>query len=188
MDYTVAKATFDKSKKLRLALRRKWKEGPTALVVMLNPSAGATKDDPTLRRLTELLDAIGFGGYTVCNWSPFISADPKAMMAYMNQVYSGSPSAVRRAMKLNLMTLEREVEAADKIIAAWGNDFPASMKAGDALSVYTAKILTLLMDGYRGDLYCFGVTKHGAPKHPLARGRSRVPNGAKIVPWIGRHT
>jgi len=191
MDYIATDATFDATEKLRLTLRRKWKPGKTALVAMLNPSSGnGTKDDPTLRRLTEIMDALGFGGYTVVNWSPFISASPKTMMDFMNRVYrqGGESKFTRYAMKRNIITVKEQCEHADAVIAAWGNDFPASMSAGDALSEYTAEFLSTIMSCYNRDLMCFGITKHGAPKHPLARGRHRIGANIKLMPWIGKHT
>lgn len=33
------------------------------------------------------------------------------------------------------------------------------------------------------DLYCFGTTKDGKPKHVLARGPHRVPRDQKPVLW-----
>lgn len=191
IEYTNMDAVFDGDNKLRLTLRREWKPGPSALVAMLNPSNGSvTRDDPTLRRLTEIMDGLGFGGYTVVNWSPFISSDPKAMLEFMHRVYGAQQHGrfTRYAMKKNIETVARVASALDTTIAAWGNDFPASMSAGDALSAYTAQFLTTIMREGQCDLMCFGVTKHGAPKHPLARGAHRIKPTVKLMPWIGRHT
>ncbi len=35
----------------------------------------------------------------------------------------------------------------------------------------------------RPDVHCFGLTAGGAPIHPMARGRSRVPLGMPLVEW-----
>lgn len=190
-DYTKMSATFDDTRKLRLTLKRHWSPGRTALVAMLNPSKGGEKkDDPTLRRLTEITKALGFGGYTVVNWSPFISSTPGPMFDFMREVYGKGVDAklARYAMRKNIEVVKEQAEIADTIIAAWGNDFPASMKAGDELSGYTAEFLSTLMLSYNRDLMCFGVTKHGAPKHPLARGRHRIAANVRLMPWIGKGT
>lgn len=183
MDYTATDATFDSTEKLRLTLRRQWKPGKTALVSMLNPSSGnGLRDDPTLRRLTEITDGLGFGGYTVVNWSPFISASPKTMMEFMNK----DAKFIRFAMRKNIEVVKFEAKQADSIIVAWGNDFPTELRGGDLLSEYTSEFLSALMLVYKNDLMCFGITKLGAPKHPLARGKHRIGANIKLMPWIGR--
>lgn len=189
MDYIAMGATFDDTKTLRWTLHREFNPGASALVAMLNPSVGdGEKDDPTLRRLTEITCGLGFGRYTVVNWSPYITPYPADMMYWMNQVYRNGEKSrhVQQVLKRNLEIVEEEVAKADTVIVAWGNDFPASMSAGDRLSQYTSGFLSALMENYARDLYCFGITMHGAPKHPMARGAHRIKPTVKLMPWIGK--
>ncbi len=185
MDYTAQDATFDLNNTLRLTLRRMWdRNKPYGLVAMLNPSRGdGAKDDPTLMRLTTLMNNNGFGGYTVVNWSPFISPTPEEMLRFM---YSGS-KLTRYAMDKNLATIKIVMKAAKTAVVAWGNHFPGGQSVDTALSDYNTRFVAAITDDYRRDLMCFGRTLSGAPKHPLARGPHRIADTTKLMPWIGVH-
>lgn len=185
MDYTAMDATFDLNNTLRLTLRRVWdRKKPFGLVAMLNPSRGdGAKDDPTLARLSVLMNNNGFGGYTVVNWSPFISPTPEEMLRFM---HSGTKTA-RYAMDKNLETIKIVMKVAKTAVVAWGNHFPGGQSIDTVLSDYNARFVAAITDGYRRDLMCFGRTLSGAPKHPLARGQHRIADTTKLMSWIGVH-
>ena len=185
MNYIATDATFDQQDTLRLTLRRLWdKSKPYGLVAMLNPSrGGVTKDDPTLSRLSVLMNNNGFGGYTVVNWSPYISSSPEDMLRFM---HSNSKLA-RYAMDKNIATIKIVTKAAKTAVVAWGNHFPGGQSVDTVLSEYNARFVDAITDGYRRDLMCFGRTLSGAPKHPLARGQHWIADTTKLMPWIGVH-
>lgn len=183
MQYSETDAFFSPDHKFRFTLTRIWdQQKPVALVAMLNPSnANYVKDDPTIRRLTELLNSIGYGGYVVVNWSPFISSRPRAMLEYMN-----TPTAAQiKVLEKNNTIINKLARSHDTHIVAWGNQFPKNLAVGKFLSGYTSDFMHNMSGGYRNDLKCFGMTKSGAPKHPLARGRSRIANRTLLQSWIG---
>jgi hypothetical protein len=65
-------------------------------------------------------------------------------------------------------------EDASLVVVAWGN---GGVLHGRAREVGQR----LAAAGIR--LWCLGATKDGHPKHPLARGRERVPDDAPLIPW-----
>lgn len=77
----------------------------------------------------------------------------------------------------NLSWLARTLVRADQeqtpVVAAWGNHAPAE-RAAELLE---------LARGARVQLQCLGTTASGAPKHPLARGRSRIADDQPLLPW-----
>jgi hypothetical protein len=61
-------------------------------------------------------------------------------------------------------------------IISWGNLAPQGP--------HRAKILQAMsLDGAH-DLYAFGVTRDGSPKHPMARGPHRIRDDAELVLWM----
>jgi hypothetical protein len=114
------------------------------LFIGLNPStADAIEEDPTIRRCIRFAQDRGYGRLAVANL--FARRTPR-------------PAVLRRKSKpvgrYNNRWLLRLAAEADVCVAAWGN-------SGRHLG-RDAEVVALL-----GDLKCLGVTKAGAPRHPL---------------------
>jgi hypothetical protein len=77
----------------------------------------------------------------------------------------------------NLPLLVREAKAAALVVACWG--------AGVWDPEFVDHVLEEITTGEAPwpDVYCFGLTADGAPIHPMARARSRIPDYAKPVLW-----
>jgi hypothetical protein len=126
----------------RYELGRRWAdEGLRVLWVMLNPStADANIDDPTIRRVIDFSQRLGFSALTVVNLYAFRATDPRELNR------ASDPLGPK-----NYDYLLANAYLADKIICAWGN--PGGRGKPIALECLP--------------LWCMGMTKMGAPKHPL---------------------
>lgn len=164
-------AVFSSCGMHRLRLDRWWGEGPRALVCMANPSsAGADKNDPTIHSLIRLLRPHA-DGFTVVNWETRITSDPDAMHNWRADAAAREPAAYAAQRSVNLDLIRRlsgELCAAIRIVA-WGNLVPHVP--------LTQMVLDALSNGGAEPLYCFGRTQGLKPKHPLARGHHRIPDG-----------
>lgn len=142
-------AVFDRRRKYRYALWRRWKAGGSALFVIgLNPStADEWTDDATIKRLIGFAKRDGFNALYMGNLFAFRARDPKALekekypIGYYNSVH------LLRMQKISQQT-----------VLAWGAHAKAAAQAD--------WILRLLEDA-KVPLFCFGKTKTGQPKHPL---------------------
>lgn len=157
--------------RLRWRLDR-WKEQdqPRAIVCMANPSfAGADINDPTIRRLMTLLDS----GFTVVNWEPIIATDPKDLYRW-REANSGREE-YKRIENRNVEMIRRLSESAKTRYIAWGNLVP--------MTPHTQRILSAMSCDQKYRLNAFGLTQDGSPKHPMARGKHRIPDDAIAVTW-----
>lgn len=141
----------------RYLLWRRWSPGDLLGFVMLNPStADASVDDPTIRRCMGFARDLGYGGILVVNVFAFRATDPRSLPASTDEAFGGPENAAALALVSG---------ACPVVIAAWG----AHKRAGD---------LAQRVRGIVGDMHCLGVTKDGAPRHPLY-----LPAAARPVPW-----
>ena len=147
----------------RYRLTRDW-NGParSALFIMLNPStADADKDDATIRRCTFFARREGCGRLVVVNLFSLRATDPKELRTHEDPE---GPSCDG--------FLYEEVQShrghGGLIIAAWGAD-PFARRRAEYVS------------NHIGPVQCLGLTKAGAPKHPLY-----FPNNAPVVPYAGK--
>lgn len=152
----------------RYTLGRRWGDGPHAVFVMLNPStADADQDDPTIRRCVAFARAWGLDGIHVVNLYAWRATQPADLWLAADPVGPENDYFLACAA----------AEAAHSglpIIAAWG---------ANARPERVAHVLTIRgMDR----LTALGVTKDGAPKHPLARGCHRIPDGIVPEHWSPR--
>lgn len=118
-----------------------------ALFVMLNPStAGASEDDPTVRRCRGFARRWGCNGVVVGNLYALRSTNPKALWTASDPV---GPD--------NDIWLLRLARDHGNVVCAWG----ASAKPGRVSAVVKS------MRGAGARLFCLGQTKNGSPRHPL---------------------
>jgi hypothetical protein len=151
----------------RYVLGRRWaRDGQIATFVMLNPStADATEDDPTIRRCVGFAKSWGMAALHVVNLYALRSTDPKGLWRVADPV---GPENDRH--------LTSHARAActnsSPLIAAWG---------ANAKPDRVAQVLAL--PGMVA-LEALGVTKDGAPRHPLylRADSERVP-----YRWPGMH-
>ncbi len=127
--------------------------------VMVNPStADATKDDPTIRRCIKFATRWGYNELRVVNLFAFRSSHPRDLLGAADPV---GPE--------NNEYLADELRAADLVICAWGNN-------GVIDGGTQARALLAWCYARATYLHHLGVTKTGHPKHPLARGKHRIPD------------
>ncbi|MGV8985066.1 MAG: DUF1643 domain-containing protein [Cypionkella sp.] len=150
-------AVYSADEAYRYRLERVWDAGrPRALFVMLNPStATETQNDPTVERCERRSRALGFGSFAVGNIFAFRATDPKVMRAAADPVGPGNDAAI----------LAMAAEA-DRIICAWGTH-------GAHLGRGAAAERLLRVTGL--PLFHLGLSKAGAPKHPLYIGYETQP-------------
>lgn len=155
----------------RYTLHRAWdtpaRSEPRVTFVMLNPStADAERDDPTLLRCMAFARSWGYAALDVLNLYAYRATDPKVMLQLDERTAVGprnDAALAHAALTARLL--------GEPIVAAWG---------ANARPERVAAVLTMPgMDR----LHCLGTTLADAPKHPLARGRHRIPNDAPLIPW-----
>lgn len=160
-------------------LRRWWRAGPCVAWILLNPStADAGKDDPTLCRVVQFTRSWGYGGLVVVNLYPIRTPDPAACRRWMTMAEGEDDWTIdaANALRRNRDVVVERVTGADLVVAAWG--------AGAWDQELVRRIcLAVRMTPRQPALHCLGTTESGAPKHPLARGRHRVPPDQNPVLW-----
>lgn len=152
----------------RYILGRLWDATlPTMVWIMLNPStADADIDDPTILACMDFARRNGCGGILVVNLFAFRSPHPKVLLAAEQPVGEHNDTHI-------IAALAEAARSGGVVIAAWGTN--GAYQGRDAWIRDLAQAEGI-------DLHCFGVTKDGHPKHPLARGLHRIPRDAKPFP------
>lgn len=156
IDYTDAGAEFDRTRRYRRRLWRRWSEGAgIAAFIMLNPStADAGRDDPTVRRCAGFARDWGFAGFDVVNLYDFRATDPRDLFAAARPCSAANDHAIAAAARAAALT-----------VAAWG------ARAEPARARAACKIVG--REGAR--LHALALTKVGQPRHPLYLRRSCRP-------------
>jgi hypothetical protein len=159
-------AIISPCEKYRYTLSRTWDEGlPVVCFVMANPStADAENPDPTITRCINFSRAWGYGGLVVVNCFAFRATDPKdLLLARKGGVDVVGPE--------NDHHVRVALDGAGCTVAAWG-------ALHKSLSFRVACVHGRLRQLAADRLVCLGLTKAGAPRHPLF-----VPAKAKLIPF-----
>lgn len=155
-------AQLSDCRRYRYTLTRDWGTGPAATFIMLNPStADATVDDPTIRRCVGFAHAWGCGRLIVGNLYALRATDPQALWNAVDPVGPDNDATLTRLL----------AQADGPLVAAWGGNARAD------------RVEALLALPGAERLACLGVTKAGAPRHPLY-----LPATAPLQPWPPRPT
>ena len=135
-----------------------------ALFIMLNPStADATRDDPTVAKCIRLARRWGFDGLQVRNIFAIRGTDPAVIKTAVDPVGPKNDAAIVEA-------------AADPrcglIVAAWGNHGSFGNRSQQVKK---------LLEELGKPVYCFRMSKHGEPEHPLYQRECGVE---ELVRWL----
>jgi len=150
-------AAFSDDMRYRYRLWRIWDPSrPIVLFVMLNPSkADGRVDDATIRRCRGFASSWGFGGFVVVNMFALVSTDPAALAGHPDPVGSDNDAVILA-----------EAAKAAEVVVAWGANGEALRRAGAVAALVGRPLL------------CLGISKGGAPLHPL-----RLRADTARVPW-----
>jgi hypothetical protein len=117
---------------------------------MLNPSTADTNtDDPTIRRCVGFARGWGYGGILVVNLFALRATNPRQLRSHTNPVGRGNDRRIAAA-----------VTEMDLVVCAWGSHPLAARRAETVLRI---------LRRFRAcpEIRCLGITKDGAPRHPL---------------------
>ena len=122
----------------------------TCTFVMLNPStADGEQDDPTIRRCIGFARAWGFERLKVVNLYAYRATDPRDLWAV-----DPYPPYVTQIGPENDCTISKVIGGSDLVVCAWGAGSRSPSREGQVLDLIGAP-------------HCLGLTKYGAPRHPL---------------------
>jgi hypothetical protein len=144
----------------RYALTRRWGEGPQVLFVMLNPStATEVANDPTIERCERRARAWGMGALAVANLFAWRCSRPEGLRRAADPVGADNDRV--------LLDLARR---SDLVLCAWGVH---------GAHLGRDRMVADLLRSQGLALHHLGLTRAGAPRHPLY-----LPYSAQPQPWV----
>lgn len=182
-------ATFSRDGRLRMQLRRWWVDRPKrwGAWLMTNPShAGKKKNDPTMLRVIHFTRSWGYDGCIVVNIYPIVSSDPREAFLWSRWADNGPDWYARDGMQSNLAQIEEVGRMSCLRVVAFGS------QVGEHDSAWVEQCIERFGQpfdypdsgwAYDERCMCLGSTKDGWPIHPLARGKNRIPDDARPMPW-----
>ena len=166
-------ADLSRCRGFRFLLGRAWMFGEgTALWCLTNPAdADEEVDDRTALRVCAFSQRWGFQRALLVNTGPLRSPQPSDHRAWLRaQLMRPGGLAQSPALRANGEAIAAARREADAIVVAWG-------VMGTIIEREAVKLALRTLG--RARLQCLGLTEGGHPKHPLARGRHRVPIDAR---------
>lgn len=152
----------------RYTLHRGWgaRGSASAVFVMLNPStADAHLDDPTIRRCVGFAKRLGCGGLKVVNLYAYRATSPDDMFAARR---AGNDIIGPENDEILWATLYVAAHHDRPVVAAWGAEADQA-RVAEVVSMARAAGV---------EFQALGVTKHGAPRHPLY-----LRADSELTPW-----
>ncbi|HEX3346492.1 MAG TPA: DUF1643 domain-containing protein [Acetobacteraceae bacterium] len=158
-------AIFSPCQRYRPMLWRSWgcdnDMAPSWLWIGMNPSvADVDVDAPTCRREVGFTRRAGMTLNVKCNVADWRATDPKVFRHHDIEPRSAE----------NLQAIMQAAHTASRVIAAWG-DVPKPLRP------YATDTAAMLL-GHGIKLWCLGMPRSGAPRHPLY-----VRSDTPLVAW-----
>lgn len=137
-------AHFSEDRKYRYALWRIWDDSkPLAMFIGLNPStANENAADPTIRRVSDMVEKWGYGGFYMMNLFAIVSPYPKVLKTDPDPLGDNDGWIEKVAPKCQL------------VVFAWGNFKEAEERAKAVKRMFP-------------NAHALHINKNGSPKHPL---------------------
>lgn len=157
----------------RLELRRVWDvKLPLLVVVMLNPStADAEKDDPTLLALIHFAKLWGYGGLLIVNLRAYRTSKPRELFAAHD---AGVNTIGADNHRYGGAALDYAAATSGRVLVAWGTGGSDLGLDAHVASRCRARQLEMI---------CLGRNADTSPKHPMARGKHRIPRDQQPIIW-----
>lgn len=152
----------------RYRLERRFADGPTLMLVMVNPStADAEIDDQTIKKGVGFSQRHGFGRLLVGNKFAFRATDVKRLRDIQDPIGPENDEHLRAMM-----------QEAERVVAGWGQlaKLPERLRE-------RWKDIVRIADAAGHTLYTIGTNADGHPKHPQMTGYD-VPVTEWVVPWF----
>lgn len=158
----------------RYWLMRRWdRDLPMGMVNMLNPSDGDAKiDDNTIVSLIKRARIWGWGGYYIGNLFGFRSPHPEDLLGAKDPI---GPETDKWLAEILLKVLGSN----GKVVVAWGSWGQLSDPHGRP-GIVGRDTAVLRMLTKQTEVLCLARGQGGAPTHPLARGKHRIPDDAPL--------
>ncbi len=139
----------------RYRLTREWGASTSMITFIgLNPStADGDVDDPTMRRLIGFAKSFGFDNLEMLNLLAYRCTDPKSIPRFEGKRHLTYGEIVG-PLQVNYLGGAK----GQKIVACWGATTGVPNFGWQREWVQNI---------YKNELWCFGTTKAGHPKHPL---------------------
>ena len=174
----VRTATISPCGLYRTTLTRRWDDRPMLLVGMFNPSdADHLRDDPTISLTSHIASHNGFGGITVWNLTPLRSSTPAPAFNMFDRAQVDGDADLRAVLWANQHLLDDLLREHGNFLAAWG---AMGHRAGGWVQTAMQSLREVRP---KVNVYRLGVCANGHPKHPLARGKHKVPKNAPLLRW-----
>lgn len=153
-------AYFSPNRTYRYWLQRSWEPGlPVLAVIGLNPStADEVADDPTIRKVIGFAERLECGGILMLNLGAYRATKPAVWRTALDPI-----GPENRVDDLQRYLYGRNVLYT---VAAWGSN-----------GRYALAQCKAVREGIQ-DLWCWGTTSDGWPRHPLM-----LPYSTKLLKW-----
>lgn len=160
-DVHVANGEFSPDQVYRYWLLRVWGVPGCSLltVIGMNPSsADSDHDDRTVRRCIGFARDYGYGGLLMLNAWAVRGTDPATLREDDNPVGPANDAWIREVASSATWETNGYRYGLPRVVAAWGNNGSLNQRGAEVANMCRR---------HGRDLWCFGTTKRGHPKHPL---------------------
>jgi hypothetical protein len=177
---------------VRRALKAWWVDSPRRWVawLMLNPSkANSSRNDNTTRTLTHFTrnwaDGGPYDGWIAVNLYPFVSPKPPEARSRAHWQRNGPDLVAKEDIQTNLEDISEVARLAARRLVAYGAQQIDHDEAwlNECLAAFA--IANEITDSDHR-FYCLEKNGNGQPRHPWARGKTKIPRDRQPWLWDGR--